>query len=116
MKLEGTFLRSKVARRVLLSFVLAAFIPFLFLAVLYFVEANRMLVRQGHIQLQAASASYGRMIYDRLLLADLLGGLQGGINGSVHFFFIGQVLHLPQLEASVWLRSSSPACCVCQFF
>ena len=70
MRLEGTFLRSKVARRVLLSFVLAAFIPFLFLAVLYFVQANRMLVRQGHIQLQTASTSYGRMVYDRLLLAD----------------------------------------------
>jgi glycoside/pentoside/hexuronide:cation symporter, GPH family len=35
----------------------------------------------------------------RLLLADLLGGLQGGINGSVHFFYIGQVLHLPQLAS-----------------
>jgi hypothetical protein len=72
VRLEGTFLRSKVARRVLLSFVLAAFIPFLFLAVLYFVQANRMLVRQGHIQLQGTSSSYGRMIYDRLLLADQL--------------------------------------------
>ena len=26
-------------------------------------------------------------------------GLQGGINGSVHFFFIGQVLQLPQLAS-----------------
>jgi hypothetical protein len=72
VRLEGTFLRSKVARRVLLSFVLAAFIPFLFLAVLYFVQANRMLLRQGHIQLQGTSTSYGRMIYDRLRLADQL--------------------------------------------
>ncbi len=38
----------------------------------------------------------------RLLLADLLMGLQGGINGSVHFFFIGQVLLLPQ-SASLFL-------------
>ena len=72
MKLEGTFLRSKVAHRVLLTFVLAAFIPFIFLAVLYFVQANRMLVRHSHLQLQGASTNYGRMVYDRLLLADRL--------------------------------------------
>ena len=72
MKLEGTFLRSKVARRVLLSFVLAAFIPFLFLAVMFYRQANRVLVHQSHIQLQDASSGYGRTIYDRLLLADQL--------------------------------------------
>ena len=32
----------------------------------------------------------------RLLLADLLMGVQGGINGSVHFFFVINVLLLPQ--------------------
>ena len=72
MRLNGTFLRSKVARRVLLSFLLAAFIPFLFLAILYYMEANRMLVRQSQIALQGASGRYGRTIYDRLLMADQL--------------------------------------------
>jgi len=38
----------------------------------------------------------------RLLLADLLLGIQGGINGSVHFFFIIHVLLLPQ-AASLFL-------------
>jgi Na+/melibiose symporter-like transporter len=38
----------------------------------------------------------------RLLLADLLMGLQGGINGSVHFFFVGHVLLLPE-SASLFL-------------
>lgn len=32
----------------------------------------------------------------RLLLADLLLGMQAGINGAVHFFFIGQVLAMPE--------------------
>ncbi|WP_187276404.1 MFS transporter [Parahaliea maris] len=32
----------------------------------------------------------------RLLLADLLCGIQGGINGAVHFFFIGNVLAMPE--------------------
>lgn len=72
MKLEGTFLRSKVARRVLLSFVLAAFIPFLSVAILYYNQANRVLVRQSHTRLQGESGDYGRAIYERLLLADQL--------------------------------------------
>lgn len=72
MKLEGTFLRSKVARRVLLLFVLAAFIPFLVLSFLYFVESNQALVRESHVRLQATSASFGSTVYDRLLLADQL--------------------------------------------
>ena len=40
----------------------------------------------------------------RLLIADLLLGIQAGINGSVHFFFIGQVLGMPQY-ASTYLLS-----------
>ncbi|MDH3287214.1 MAG: EAL domain-containing protein [Betaproteobacteria bacterium] len=72
MKLEGTFLRSKVARRVLLLFVLAAFIPFLVLSFLYFVEFKQALVRESHARLQATSASFGSTVYDRLLLADQL--------------------------------------------
>ena len=35
----------------------------------------------------------------RLLLADLLTGLQGGINGAVHFFFVIHVLLLPTSAA-----------------
>jgi len=38
----------------------------------------------------------------RLLLADLLTGLQGGINGAVHFFFVTHVLLLPK-SASIFL-------------
>jgi len=72
MKLEGTFLRSRVARRVLLLFLLAAFIPFLILSYLYFVESNEAFIREAHVRLQATSASFGRTVYDRLLLADKL--------------------------------------------
>lgn len=83
MKLEGTFLRSKVARRVLLYFVLSAFIPFLVLAVLYFVQANRMLLKQGHTHLQAASATYATAIYERVLLANqLLRNVAGDLSGK----------------------------------
>lgn len=36
----------------------------------------------------------------RLLIADLLLGIQAGINGSVHFFFIGQVLAMPEYAST----------------
>ena len=38
----------------------------------------------------------------RIVVANLLLGLQGGINGSVHFFFINEVLNLPE-AASLFL-------------
>ena len=38
----------------------------------------------------------------RLLLADLLSGFQGGVNGAVHFFFVIHVLLLPK-SASLFL-------------
>lgn len=72
MKLEGTFLRSRVARRVWLLFLLAAFIPFIVLSILYFRESNQALLREAHIRLQTTSASFRSTIYDRLLLADQL--------------------------------------------
>jgi len=72
MTLEGTFLRSKVARRVLLLFLLAAFVPFLVVSYLYFVESSEALMREAHVRLQATSASFGRTVFDRLLLADKL--------------------------------------------
>ncbi len=72
MKLEKNVFRSKVARRMLAFFVLSAFIPVLFLALLSYWESNKMLVKQAHIQLGAASDIYNRSIYDRLLIADQL--------------------------------------------
>jgi len=72
MKLEGTFLRSKVAQRVLLLSLLTALIPFLVLSYLYFVESNEALIREAHVRLQTKSASFGRTVHDRLLLADKL--------------------------------------------
>ena len=35
----------------------------------------------------------------RLLIADFLLGVQAGINSSVHFFFVGNVLHLPSYSS-----------------
>ena len=48
---------------------------------------------------EALTSFSGNRPLRRLLLADLLMGLQGGINGSVHFFYIGKILLLPQLAS-----------------
>ena len=61
---------SKVARRMLLFFVLSTFIPVSFLAYLSYSESNDMLLKKAHHQLAAASNSYYKVIYDRLLLAE----------------------------------------------
>lgn len=53
-------------------FVLAAFIPVLSLAFLSYWESNRLLVKQAHTRLDAASNIYKTSIYDRLLLLDQL--------------------------------------------
>ncbi|MGI9328662.1 MAG: MFS transporter [Pseudomonadales bacterium] len=45
---------------------------------------------------EAVSSLLGNRPLRRLLAADLLLGIQAGINSSVHFFFVGHVLALPE--------------------
>jgi diguanylate cyclase (GGDEF)-like protein len=72
MKLERKYFRSKVARRMLMFFMLSAFIPIVFLALLSYWESNRLLVKQAHTRLGADANIYQKSIYDRLLLVDQL--------------------------------------------
>lgn len=51
---------------------------------------------------RAVGSMLGNRALRRLLLTNLLLGVQAGINGSVHFFFVAQVLLLPQ-AASLYL-------------
>ena len=70
MNIEGGFLRSRVARRIVALFVLSALIPIAALAVLAFGHVRNVLVQQGHAQLARLSESYGSTLYDRLLAID----------------------------------------------
>ncbi len=45
---------------------------------------------------EAVNSFVSNLPLRRLLLTDLLLGFQGGVNGTMHFFFIGIVLGLPQ--------------------
>jgi diguanylate cyclase (GGDEF)-like protein len=69
MKLEGTFLRSRVARRILALFVLSAFLPALALAILSLSQVRALLTDQSATQLTAASKAYALSVYDRLVVA-----------------------------------------------
>lgn len=74
-----------------------------FCAIALFSVKDRPVVAATHLpwRVELSSIIENRALR-RLLLADLLMGLQGGINGSVHFFFIGHVLLLPA-SASLFL-------------
>jgi diguanylate cyclase (GGDEF)-like protein len=70
MKSRQKIFRSRVARRMLMFFILSTFIPVSFLAYLSYSESNDMLLKKAHHQLDAAANSYNKVIYDRLLLAE----------------------------------------------
>lgn len=69
---EKHLLLSKVARRMLVFFVLAAFIPILLLAYLTYWESTQLLIKEAHTRLEAASDVYKKSIYEKLLLSDQL--------------------------------------------
>src|ERR1700758_2938555 len=68
MKVEGTFVRSRVARRILALFVLSAFVPALALALLTLGQVRSLLIEQTQAQLVGASKAYGLNLHERLLL------------------------------------------------
>lgn len=67
MKFQGAFLRSKVARRIFLLFVLSAALPMTVMAILSTVEVNDLLIRQNRAELSRLSENYGQAMYERLL-------------------------------------------------
>jgi diguanylate cyclase (GGDEF)-like protein len=63
------FLTARVARRVFFLFVLSAFIPLAFVAVLSLAQVREVLLQQAEQRLAATSKAYGTAIFDNLLLA-----------------------------------------------
>lgn len=70
MKLEGTFLRSRVARRIVSLFILSALVPIIAMAVLSFGHVQKLLVDQGYNQLAQVNEGYASSLYERLLAVD----------------------------------------------
>src|SRR3990172_8719067 len=70
MKLEWTFLRSKVARRIFTLFVLCALLPIAALAVASFIQVTGQLHQQSRGRLRQATKAIGLSIYERLLFLE----------------------------------------------
>src|SRR3970040_1075235 len=70
MKLEWTFLRSKVARRIFLLFVLCALLPIAALAIVSFGHVTQELNRQSQKRLHQGSKAVALGIYERLLFLE----------------------------------------------
>lgn len=68
MKIEMVFLRSKVARRIFLLFIISSLIPVTLLALLSFGQVNNLITNQQHEQLKQISKNYGVALLERLLL------------------------------------------------
>ena len=83
MKLDRSFLRSKVARRIFVLFVLCALLPILSLAVYAFGHVTGQLNEQTHLKIQRESKSIGMAIFERLLFLEKeMGDIQFYLNGS----------------------------------
>jgi putative nucleotidyltransferase with HDIG domain len=66
LKLDSTFLRSKVARRIFLQFTLCALFPFAVLAILSIREVTKQLKDQSEARLSQATRVEGMSIFERL--------------------------------------------------
>jgi putative nucleotidyltransferase with HDIG domain len=70
MRIDTTFLRSKVARRIFLLFVLCALFPIAILAVFSIREVTQQLTRESEARLLQATRAEGMSIYERLTLLE----------------------------------------------
>lgn len=66
-RIEPTFLRSKVARRVFLLFVLSAFVPVVVIVLVALGQLNGLLGQLAYRELSGSSKSYGMFVVERLV-------------------------------------------------
>jgi diguanylate cyclase (GGDEF)-like protein len=67
IRIEPTFLRSKVARRVFLLFVLSAFVPVIVIVLVALGQMNGFLQQFGYRELSSTSKSYGMSVLERMI-------------------------------------------------
>lgn len=82
MKIDLTFLRSKVARRIFFLFISCALIPITILAVISYTQVTEQLNEQSRMRLHWASKNVGMAIYERLLFIEAeikMAGKMAGI-------------------------------------
>jgi response regulator RpfG family c-di-GMP phosphodiesterase/HAMP domain-containing protein len=70
MKMDPTFLRSKVARRIFMLFIFCALVPIIALAIISFSQVTEQLYDQGQRRLAESSKAIGMSILERLCLIE----------------------------------------------
>lgn len=70
MKVDRTFLRSKVARRIFFLFITCALFPVTILAILSFQHVTRQLNEQSQERLHQAAGAMGMHLFERLLFLE----------------------------------------------
>ena len=67
MKMDLSFIKRKVGRRIFVQFVLCALVPIIALATVSFFQVRAELEKQGQTRLHEATRSLGTSIYERFL-------------------------------------------------
>lgn len=70
LKIKGTFLDSKVARRLFLLFIISALVPIVILAFFSLRQINSLTTQNVEQDLREGAKSYGLSVYERLTLLD----------------------------------------------
>ena len=70
MKINKSFFRSKLGKRIFLMFVACALLPIAGLFILSFTQVNKQLYEQSHKRLKQSAKAHGLSIYERLLFLE----------------------------------------------
>ena len=86
MKIDKTFLRSKVARRIFLLFISCALLPITVLAVLSFRHVTKQLNQQSQERLEQAAKAMSMHLFERLLFLEAgMGMVASNLGGASTF-------------------------------
>lgn len=70
MKIDKIFLKSKVAKRIYIQFILCAIVPIVALALISFIQVTAELEKQGKTRLHESTQTVGILIFERLNLIE----------------------------------------------
>jgi len=85
VKIELTFLRSNVARRIFTLFIFCALVPILAMAIISFIQVRKQLYEQSQRRLHQSSKAMGMSIFERLsFLENELKIFSSSLNSSPH--------------------------------
>ncbi|MGA1794745.1 MAG: HD domain-containing phosphohydrolase [bacterium] len=70
IRIDETFLKSKVARRIFALFILCALIPLVAISVISFTQVSKQLESQSRLRLRRSSKSIGMSVMERLLFLE----------------------------------------------